>query len=52
MRLDTGFLVWFPILRPGLESDTFTDTAAATAFIGGTIFELGSYLMVLEALNR
>lgn len=23
-----------------------------TAFVGGTLFEIGAYLMVLEALNR
>ncbi|XAO22397.1 hypothetical protein I312_101167 [Cryptococcus bacillisporus CA1280] len=47
-----GFLVWFPLLRPKLDTDTFLRTSSATAFIGGTIFELGSYLMVVEALDR
>ncbi|KIR30948.1 hypothetical protein I309_00301 [Cryptococcus deuterogattii LA55] len=47
-----GFLVWFPLLRPKLDTDTFSRTSSATAFIGGTIFELGSYLMVVEALDR
>lgn len=37
---------------PGLDTDTFTNTAAATAFIGGTVFEVGSYMMVLEALKQ
>jgi hypothetical protein len=27
-------------------------TAAAMAFVGGSIFEVGSYLMVVEALQR
>lgn len=31
---------------------TYYKTSAALAFIGGTLFELGSYLMVVEALNR
>ncbi|WWD22643.1 hypothetical protein CI109_107136 [Kwoniella shandongensis] len=47
-----GYLVWFPIIRPELATTTFSRTAAATAFIGGTIFEIGSYLMVVEALDR
>jgi hypothetical protein len=38
------------------ENDTldtvYYKTSAALAFIGGTIFEVGSYLMVAEALNR
>lgn len=44
--------MWFPLLRPKLDTDTFSRTSSATAFIGGTIFELGSYLMVVEALDR
>ncbi|EIW73039.1 hypothetical protein TREMEDRAFT_22078, partial [Tremella mesenterica DSM 1558] len=47
-----GFLVWFPILRPNLVTTAFTNTAAAFAFIGGSVFEIGSYLMVVEALDR
>ncbi|RSH84033.1 hypothetical protein EHS25_005278 [Saitozyma podzolica] len=47
-----GFIVWFPILFPDLSTTTFTNTAAALAFIGGTVFEIGSYLMVVEALDR
>ncbi|WVR03099.1 hypothetical protein IAU60_000089 [Kwoniella sp. DSM 27419] len=47
-----GYLVWFPDLRPNLETDAFKRTAAATAFIGASTFELGSYLMVVEALDR
>ena len=47
-----GFLVWLPILRPALATTAYYNTAAAFAFIGGTIFEIGSYLMVVEALDR
>ncbi|OXG28955.1 hypothetical protein C361_00609 [Cryptococcus neoformans Tu259-1] len=47
-----GFLVWFPLLRPRLDTDTVSRTAYAMAFVGGTTFELGSYLMVIEALDR
>lgn len=48
----SGFLVWFPILRPSLATPSFSHAAAATAFIGGSIFEIGSYFMVIEALDR
>jgi hypothetical protein len=48
----TGFLVWMPILSPSLDTNAFTNAAAASGFIGGSVFEVGSYLMVLEALNR
>jgi hypothetical protein len=41
-----------PILFPDLESTSFTNAAAASAFLGGTVFEIGSYLMVVEALDR
>ena len=44
--------MFFPIMRPGLDTDAVTNSAAATAFIGGTVFEIGSYLMVVEALDR
>ncbi|KAL7420717.1 hypothetical protein Q5752_004668 [Cryptotrichosporon argae] len=47
-----GFLVWFPVLRPQLDTTSFSYAAAALAFIGGTVFEIGSYLMVVEALDR
>ncbi|OCF34900.1 hypothetical protein I317_05149 [Kwoniella heveanensis CBS 569] len=47
-----GYLVWFPIIRPELDTTAFTRTAAATAFIGGSIFEVGAYLGVVEALDR
>ncbi|KAK4683500.1 hypothetical protein P7C73_g6752, partial [Tremellales sp. Uapishka_1] len=47
-----GFLVWFPDLRPNLATTAFSLSGAATAFVGGSVFELGSYLMVVEALDR
>lgn len=50
--IDAGFLVWFPVLMPRLGTKTFTNTAAAIGFLGGSVFELGSYLMVLEALKQ
>ncbi|GHJ84515.1 hypothetical protein NliqN6_0917 [Naganishia liquefaciens] len=47
-----GFLVLLPIYRSSLNAVSYYRAAAATAFLGGTIFEVGSYLMVVEALNR
>jgi len=44
-----GFLLFLPLLSPKYPSHS--TTASAFAFIGGTIFELGSYLMLVEALN-
>ncbi len=39
-----------------LNSPSLTETyfllASSMAFLGGTTFEIGSYLMVVEALNR
>ncbi|ORX35146.1 hypothetical protein BD324DRAFT_634045 [Kockovaella imperatae] len=47
-----GYVEWFPLFRPNLDNQTVSRTAAALAFIGGTVFEIGSYLMVVEALDR
>jgi hypothetical protein len=45
-----GFFVFLPELTTSVELNT---TAGGwTAFVGGTLFEIGAYLMVLEALNR
>jgi hypothetical protein len=45
-------LVWFPILRPSLAGTTFTNAATAMSFLGGSIFLVGAYLGVVEALDR
>lgn len=52
-----GFTVCLPYyLGYIVNSDDLTTvyfkTSAALAFIGGSLFEVGSYLMVVEALNR
>ncbi|WRT63184.1 uncharacterized protein IL334_000087 [Kwoniella shivajii] len=47
-----GYLVWFPVIRPALDTEPIARSAAATAFIGGSIFEIGAYLGVVEALDR
>ncbi|KAI0354071.1 hypothetical protein OH77DRAFT_1426489 [Trametes cingulata] len=43
-----GFYLFLPLL--GIGSDDFPATAWS-AFVGGTLFEIGSYLMYVEALN-
>jgi hypothetical protein len=45
--------VWFPLVRPSSEFAGEIDTGGGvTAFIGATIFVLGSYLLLLEAFNE
>ena len=44
-----GFFVFLPSLN---VTETNNVVTGWTAFVGGSIFEIGSYLMVLEALNR
>ena len=51
-RLSVGFLVWLPDLRPRLATVPFYDGSAATAFVGASIFEVGAYLGVVEAVVR
>lgn len=47
-----GFLVWLPLVYAEMQRPAVSKTAAALAFLGGTLFEVGSYLMVVEALDR
>lgn len=47
-----GFTVWLPVVRPETESEAMARTAAGLAFVGGTLFEIGAYLGLLEAGNR
>ncbi|KAH7213319.1 uncharacterized protein BKA55DRAFT_546542 [Fusarium redolens] len=45
-----GFFSWLPVLNP---STKFSDWAGGlSAFIGATIFEFGSVLLMLEAVNE
>ncbi|KAK2689099.1 hypothetical protein QWA68_011720 [Fusarium oxysporum] len=45
-----GFFSWLPVLNP---STKFSDWAGGlTAFIGATVFEFGSILLMLEAVNE
>lgn len=44
-----GFLVFLPELNAMAENDA---AEGWTAFVGGTLFEFGGYMMILESLNR
>lgn len=44
-----GFLLYMPLAAPSVPQRE--SQAAAWAFVGGTLFEVGSYLMLVESLN-
>jgi hypothetical protein len=47
-----GFFAYLPLVRPASEFPHEASTATGvTAFIGATIFEIGSVLLMLEAVN-
>ncbi|KAI9740835.1 MAG: hypothetical protein M1818_004440 [Claussenomyces sp. TS43310] len=48
-----GFFAWLPLQDPGSEFPTEALYGAGiTAFIGATIFEIGSVLLMVEAVNE
>ncbi|KAI8629728.1 hypothetical protein F5Y19DRAFT_431648 [Xylariaceae sp. FL1651] len=48
-----GFFVWLPTQYPSTEFRGEVDTGGGvTAFIGATIFEIGSVLLMFEAVNE
>jgi hypothetical protein len=48
-----GFFVWLPLQDPSTEfPGEFTVGGGVTAFIGATIFEIGSWLLMIEAVNE
>ncbi|KAM3072427.1 hypothetical protein ACMFMG_009228 [Clarireedia jacksonii] len=48
-----AFFVWLPLEVPASEfSGEIEDAGGITAFIGATIFEMGSILLMLEAINE
>ena len=48
-----GFFSWLPVAYPSSEFSSETDWASGlTAFIGATVFEFGSVLLMLEAVNE
>ena len=52
MWVINGFFAWLPIVRPDTEFDSELDSAGWTAFIGATIFVIGSVLLMIEAVNE
>ncbi|KKK20789.1 hypothetical protein ARAM_003822 [Aspergillus rambellii] len=48
-----AFFVWLPLVAPGTEfHNEGLVGGGVTAFIGATIFEVGSVLLILEAVNE
>ncbi|KAH7088209.1 hypothetical protein FB567DRAFT_333451 [Paraphoma chrysanthemicola] len=48
-----AFFVWLPLVRPGSEfKNEELYGGGITAFIGATVFEFGSFLLMAEAVNE
>ncbi len=48
-----AFFAWLPLVRPETEFKTETLYGGGiTAFIGATIFEVGSFMLMVEAINE
>lgn len=47
-----GCFAWLPLAAPHTEFGGEADVAGILAFVGATIFEVGSVLMLLEAVNE
>ncbi|KAJ4334561.1 hypothetical protein N0V87_006793 [Didymella glomerata] len=48
-----AFFVWLPLVRPATEFGTEElYGGGVTAFIGATVFEIGSFLLMAEAVNE
>ncbi|KAK2738017.1 hypothetical protein FQN57_007283 [Myotisia sp. PD_48] len=48
-----SFFVWLPSVKPSTEfTNEILVGGGITAFIGATIFEFGSFFLVLEAINK
>ena len=48
-----AFFVWLPLQMPSSEfPGEIADAGGITAFIGATIFEIGSVLLMIEAVNE
>ncbi|KAG4261762.1 hypothetical protein FPRO03_11231 [Fusarium proliferatum] len=45
-----GFYSWLPVLNPSTKVSDWA--GGLTAFIGATVFEFGSFLLMLEAVNE
>ena len=48
-----SFFVWLPLVRPDTEfKDEILTAGGVTAFLGATIFEVGSFLLMFESVNE
>lgn len=48
-----AFFVWLPLVKPKTEfKNEISVGGGVTAFIGATIFEIGSVLLMFEAVNE
>ena len=48
-----AFLVWLPLVKPSTEfKNEILVGGGVSAFIGATVFEIGSVLLMLEAINE
>ena len=48
-----AFFVWLPLVQPGTEfNNEIVVGGGVSAFIGATIFEIGSVLLMFEAVNE
>jgi hypothetical protein len=47
-----GFFFWLPIAFPSTEFPNEGVVGGVTAFIGGTLFQIGAILLVFEAVNE
>ena len=47
-----AFFSWLPLVIPGSEFKGEVNAAGITAFVGATVFEVGSVLLMLEAVNE
>lgn len=48
-----AFFVWLPLVKPGTEfHNEILVAGGVSAFIGATVFEIGSVLLVIEAVNE
>ncbi|KAI4151224.1 MAG: hypothetical protein LQ340_003624 [Diploschistes diacapsis] len=48
-----AFFVWLPLVQPSTQfTNEITVAGGWTAFVGATVFEVGSVLLMLEAVNE
>ena len=47
-----AFFGWLPLVKPSSEFKNEESATGVTAFVGATVFEVGSVLLLLEAVNE